>query len=138
METKIRVLIADPSEDMRMILSETLSREEDVQVVGTAADGPEVLAKITELDPDVVLLELVLPKLDGLSVLRKLSDSGRNPAVLVMTGFVNSRVVAECAELGAAYFLPKPCETPEILRNIRQFGRRRQPMTLIHESVFPA
>ena len=58
METKIRVLIADPSEDMRLIMSETLSREEDVQVVGTAADGPETLAKVTELDPDVVLLEL--------------------------------------------------------------------------------
>ena len=76
METKIRVLIADPSEDMRLILSETLSREEDVQVVGTAADGPETLAKVTELDPDVVLLELVLPKMDGLSVLRKMSDTG--------------------------------------------------------------
>jgi CheY-like chemotaxis protein len=50
METKIRVLIADPSEDMRMILSETLSREEDVQVVGTAADGPETLAMVTELE----------------------------------------------------------------------------------------
>ena len=134
METKIRVLIADPSEDMRLIMSETLNREEDVQVVGTAADGPEALAKITELDPDVVLLELVLPKMDGLSVLRKLPDTGRTPAVLVMTGFVNSRVVAESAELGAAYFIPKPCETPEILRNIRQFGRRRQPLSLVPRS----
>ena len=80
METKIRVLIADPSEDMRLILSETLGREEDLEVVGAAADGPETLSLVTELDPDVVLMELVLPKLDGLSVLRKLSDTGRNPA----------------------------------------------------------
>ena len=128
METKIRVLIADPNEDMRLILSETLGREEDLTVVGAAADGPETLSLVTELEPDVVLLELVLPKLDGLSVLRKLPDTGRNPAVLVMTGFVNSHVVAECAELGASYFIPKPCDTPELLRNIRQFGRRsRQP-----------
>ena len=92
METKIRVLIADPNEDMRLILSETLGREEDLTVVGAAADGPETLSLVTELEPDVVLLELVLPKLDGLSVLRKLPDTGRNPAVLVMTGFVNSHV----------------------------------------------
>ena len=130
METKIRVLIADPSEDMRLILSETLGREEDLEIVGTAADGPETLSRITELDPDVVLMELVLPKLDGLSVLRKLPDTGRSPAVLVMTGFVNAHVVAESAELGAAYFIPKPCDTPELLRNLRQFGRRsRQPHT---------
>ena len=92
METKIRVLIADPNEDMRLILSENLGREEDLEVVGTAADGPETLSMVTELEPDVVLMELVLPKLDGLGVLRKLSESGRETAVLVMTGFVNSNL----------------------------------------------
>lgn len=134
METKIRVLIADPSEDVRLILSDTLSREEDLEIVGTAADGPETLSMMAELNPDVVLMELVLPKLDGLNVLRKLSDSDRDTAVLVMTGFVNPHVVAECAELGAAYFIPKPCETPELLRNIRQFGRRNRQSVAIPAS----
>ena len=102
METKIQVLIADPGEDARQLLTDMLSREEDIAVCGCAADGMEALEKITELDPDVVILELVLPRLDGLGVLRKLPDTERSPAVLVMTGFVTPHVVAESAELGAA------------------------------------
>lgn len=127
METKIRVLIADPNEDLRLLLSDVLGQEEDMEVAGCAMDGMEALSLTTELDPDVVLLELVMPKLDGLGVLRKLPDTERTPAVLVLTGFVNSHVVAESAELGACYFIPKPCDTPELLQRIRQFAPSRQP-----------
>lgn len=132
METKIRVLIADPNEDMRLMLTDVLDAEEDMTVAGYAADGLETLAQIRELDPDVVLLELVLPRLDGLGVLRKLNESEEKPAVLVLTGFVNAQVVAESAELGAAYFISKPCDTSELLERIRQFGRtRQQPRTAL-------
>lgn len=140
METKIRVLIADPNEDLRLLLTETLGQEEDLEVAGCAADGMEALALTAELNPDVVLLELVLPKLDGLGVLRKMSETGRAPAVLVLTGFVNSHVVTEAAELGASYFISKPCDTPELLGRIRQFGRARQPRPTLmaRPAAFPA
>ena len=129
METKIRVLIADPDEDVRQLLSDVISREEDFAVAGCAADGPDTLQKIGELDPDVVLLELVLPRLDGLGVLRSLSDMESRCAVLVLTGFVNAHVMAEAAELGAEYFLSKPCDTAQLLERIRQFGKaRRSPV----------
>ena len=136
METKIRVLIADPDEDVRLLLTDVLSREEDMTVAGCAADGPETLDRIRELKPDVVLLELVLPRLDGLGVLRKLSEEENGPAVLVLTGFVNAHVVAEAAELGAAYFISKPCDTAQMLDRIRQFGAmRRSPRpTLLKRS----
>ena len=75
METKIRVLIADPNEDMRTLLKDTISREEDMAVCGCAADGAETLEKISEQAPDVVVLELVMPRLDGLGVLRKLPET---------------------------------------------------------------
>ena len=128
METKIRVLIADPNEDVRTLLRDLFSREEDITVTGYAADGLEAVERIGELDPDVVLLELVLPRLDGLGVLRKLPETERRPAVLVMTGFVTPQVVSESAELGASYFISKPCESAELLQRIRQLGRaRRQP-----------
>ncbi len=128
METKIRVLIADPNEDVRTLLRDLFSREEDITVTGYAADGLEAVERIGELDPDVVLLELVLPRLDGLGVLRKLAESDSRSAVLVLTGFVNSRVVAEAAELGADYFVSKPCDTAELLERIRQCAAsRRQP-----------
>ena len=79
METKIRVLIADPDEDVRRLLTDVLTREEDIAVVGYASDGAETLERIGELDPDVVMLELVLPRLDGLGVLRKLADAEKSP-----------------------------------------------------------
>jgi len=128
METKIRVLIADPGEDVRALLTDLLSHEEDMTVAGYASDGLETLDRIRELEPDVVLLELVQPRLDGLGVLRRLADMDADPAVLVLTGFVNAHVVTEAAELGAAYFISKPCDTVQLLERIRQFGRgRRQP-----------
>ena len=116
METKTRVLIADPNEDFRLLMSEVLSAEEDMEVAGCAADGLEALALVKELNVDVLLLELVLPKLDGLGVLRKLSDLPHAPTVLVLSGFVNSNVISEAAELGASYFFSKPCDTPELLQ----------------------
>ena len=138
METKIRVLIAEPSEDMRLLLTDALSREEDLDVCGGAADGIEALEKIESLEPDVVVLELVQPRLDGLAVLKKLSERDRSPAVLVFTGFVNARVVSEAAELGAAYFMSKPCDPSELMQRIRQFGRARlQPRLLGAERPDP-
>ena len=132
METKIRVLIADPDEDVRRLLTEVLGREEDMEAVGYAVDGVEALERIGELSPDVVLLELVLPRLDGLGVLRKLSETDKAPAALVLTGFVNTRVMAEAAELGAEYFLSKPCDTVGLLERIRQLGtRQHQPRSAL-------
>ena len=128
METKIRVLIADPNEDMRMLLQDTISREGDMTVCACAADGVEALEKIAEQAPDVVVLELVMPRLDGLGVLRKLPETECDSAVVVHTGFVNTRMVAEAAELGASYFVSKPCEPAELLE--RAGGYRDAPARL--------
>ena len=134
METKIRVLIADPNEDLRLLLKDTLEAEEDMEVAATAADGAEALRLIAEERPDVVLLELVLPKLDGFGVLRKLSETPNAPAVLVLTGFVNARVMAESAELGAAYFMSKPCEPSDLTIRIRQLTRAAKKPTLVRSA----
>ena len=132
METKIRVLIADPNEDFQLLMKSLLSQEGDMEAVGTSSDGSDALAKIEALHPDVVLLELVQPRLDGLGVLRKLAEKDSAPPVVVLTGFVNAHVVAECAELGAAYFLSKPCDTPELIQRLRQCaqtGKKPLPVT---------
>ena len=132
METKIRVLIADPNEDFQLLMKSLLSQEGDMEAAGTSSDGSEALAKIEALRPDVVLLELVQPRLDGLGVLRKLAEKDSAPPVVVLTGFVNAHVVAECAELGAAYFLSKPCDTPELIQRLRQCaqaGKKPLPVT---------
>ncbi len=119
METKTRILIADAGEDYRMLLADILTGEGDMEVVGMASDGMEALEKIAELKPDVVLLDLVLSKLDGLGVLEKLPETGVKPVTIVVSGFANDHVVSECCELGAYYFLQKPCDIPALLSRIR-------------------
>ena len=132
METKIRVLIADPNEDFQLLMKNLLSQEPDMEAAGTSSDGSDALAKIEALHPDVVLLELVQPRLDGMGVLRKLSEKESAPPVLVLTGFVNAHVVTECANLGAAYFMSKPCDTAELMQRLRQSaqtGKKPLPVT---------
>lgn len=122
METKTRVLIADPSEDFRRSLAEAIQAESGLEAVGFAEDGIEALALTAELKPDILLTELVLPKLDGLTLLRRLPETGASPRVVVVSGFWSSRVVSECSELGACYFVPKPCDTAALLQNLHQIA----------------
>ena len=120
METKIRILLADANPDFGKLLEESFQAERDMELAGTASDGPETLTKLQELQPDVLLLDLVLPRLDGLEVLRRLPETGCSCPVIVLSGFINGKVVADCAALGAAYFMPKPCDTAALLQRVRQ------------------
>ncbi len=122
METKIRILLADANPDFGKLLQETLAAERDLELAGTAGDGPEALSLLRELRPDVLLLDLVLPKLDGLEVLRRMPETEQRCPVIVLSGFINNQVVADCAALGAAYFMPKPCDVGALLERVRQLG----------------
>ena len=95
METKTRVLIADPSEDFRRMLADAIAAEGDMEPAGQAEDGVEALALAAELKPDILLTELVLPRLDGLTLLRRLPETGASPRVIVVSGFYNDHVVAD-------------------------------------------
>ena len=122
METNIRILLADANPDFGKLLQESIAAERGVELIGVAADGPEALAMFRELRPDLLLLDLVLPKLDGLEVLRRLPETGHRCPVIVLSGFINNKVVADCAARGADYFIPKPCDTAALLERIRQLG----------------
>ena len=120
METKIKLLIADPNEDFRLLLKKTLEAEGDMEVVATAADGADALALLTQYRPDVLLTDLVLPKLDGMELLRRIGASGLSPVTLVVSAFYNEKMISESASLGAYYFIPKPCDTASLAERIRQ------------------
>ena len=120
---KLRVLIADPDPDLQRTITAAISQERDMEAAGFSSGGTETLSQIQSLRPDVVLLELVQPQLDGLSVLRRLAEAESAPPVVVLTGFVNAAIVAECARLGAAYFIPKPCDPGALLQCLRQYAK---------------
>ena len=102
-----------------------------MEVVGTADNGADALALIGELKPDVLLLDLVLSKLDGLELLRRLGEVERRPQVIVLSGFVNGKVVGECSALGADYFISKPCDPASLLIRIRPIA----PSPLVRPST---
>lgn len=131
METITRILIADANQDFCKLLTDTISSEKGMEVVAAASDGIEALSQIAELRPDVVLLDLVLPKLDGLEVLRRIPETGAACHVIVLSGFVNSKVVADCSARGADYFMPKPCDTQALLARIRQLGSGSRPAVAV-------
>ena len=122
METKTRILAADSNKDFCRQLTELIAQEGDMEIVGTASDGVETLALLSEEKPDILLLDLVLPKLDGLEVLRRLPETGAKCRTIVLSGFVNNKVISDCTNYGVDYFMPKPCDVPALLTRIRQLA----------------
>lgn len=106
---RVRVLVVDDSAFARKVLREALSRSDRIEVVGTARDGLEALEKIAELSPDVVTLDLVMPNLDGLGVLRALPSSGSPPRVVVVSvSDAESERGVEALQNGAVHVVHKP------------------------------
>ncbi|HVT08029.1 MAG TPA: chemotaxis-specific protein-glutamate methyltransferase CheB [Polyangia bacterium] len=103
-----RVLVVDDSAFARKVLRETLSVSTDLEVVGVARDGLEALEKIAELKPDVVTLDLIMPNLDGIGVLRALPAVGAPRVVVVSISDGNSVLGIEALQMGAVDIVQKP------------------------------
>jgi DNA-binding NarL/FixJ family response regulator len=113
-EPKIRVLAADDQRVVREGLAMLLGLLPDVEVVGTAADGEEVLALAAELRPDVILMDLRMPRMDGVEATRRLRE--RDPAVkvVVLTTYADDRSVLDALRAGALGYLTKDAGAAEI------------------------
>ena len=118
MEKRSKVLLVDASEEFRCLLREAIEKTEEFTVVGSAGDGMEALHLIEQQAPDVVLMDTVLPGLDGMALLKRLPRENR-PKVIILSALYSDRVVAEAMEQGAYYFLTKPCEINSLIERIR-------------------
>jgi DNA-binding NarL/FixJ family response regulator len=115
----IRVLIADDHPVVRQGLRTFLDLQDDLDVVGEAADGAEAVALVESLVPDVLLLDLKMPVLDGLGTLLRLGEGGPFPRVLVLTSVSDREDVAPAMRAGAAGFLYKDVEPAALVQAIR-------------------
>ncbi|MFI5916398.1 response regulator [Dactylosporangium sp. NPDC051541] len=109
----------DDHEVVRHGLRFMLAQEPDVEVVGEAADGTQALAEIRRLHPDVVLLDLVMPGLDGLGVLHALRDDVQRPAVVVLTSYSDEHKAIEAMRAGALSYLPKTTAADRVTEAVR-------------------
>ena len=124
MEAKISVLLADASGDLRLLLRETLESTGEFQVVGETGDGGQVLALVEETHPQLLLLDAMLPGMDGFTLLRELRGGGSSLPVLMLTARSDLSDRVRGLDCGADYYLTKPFETEELLACIRSLLRR--------------
>ena len=117
---RVRVLTADDQREVREGLAMLLGLLPDVEVVGTAANGEEALALAGELRPDVILMDLRMPKVDGVEATRKLRASHPEIKVVVLTTYADDRSVIEALQAGALGYLTKDAGADEIREALRR------------------
>jgi DNA-binding NarL/FixJ family response regulator len=113
------VVVVDDHEVVREGLRAFLELQDGIEVAGEAADGEEAIAVAERLDPDVVLMDLVMPRLDGLGAMRELRERVPRARVIVLTSFLDDDKLLPALRAGAAGYLLKNAPPPELARAVR-------------------
>ena len=123
MKDKIRILIADDNEEFAMTLKDYLEKDEEMDIVGMAKDGNEAVEMIIGTRPDVVLLDVIMPHLDGLGVLEKLNNSSLEnlPLCIMLSAVGQDKVTQKAISLGAEYYVVKPFDIELLIKRIKDF-----------------
>ena len=119
MDNRIRVLIADDHAVVRMGLSALLGAEDDIEIVGEAKNGEETVREALRLMPDVVIMDLVMPKKDGVAATAELCEKLPSVRVLILTSYSTSDGIAHAIEAGAVGALMKSAENESLISAIR-------------------
>ncbi|HWT25134.1 MAG TPA: response regulator transcription factor [Solirubrobacteraceae bacterium] len=115
----IRVLIADDHAVVRQGLRTFLALQDDIEVVADVADGEEAVRAVREHAPDVVLMDLVMPRMDGVEAIRRIAAERAAPRVIALTSFLDDDKVLPAVRAGAAGYLLKDVGPPDLVRAIR-------------------
>lgn len=122
MKEKISVLIADDNADFANTLTNYLEKQEDMEIIGMAKDGNEAYDMIIASNPDVVLLDVIMPHLDGLGVLEKLSNTKteKHPMCIMLSAVGQDKITQKAISLGAEYYVVKPFDIELLIKRIRE------------------
>ena len=123
---KLNVEIADDNEKMLEILGRVIVEDKDLTLVGKAHNGEEICSIIREKEPDVVILDIIMPKMDGLTVMEQFShDSAvkKTPSFIVVSAVGQERITEDAFNLGADYYMLKPFDNQVLLNRIKQLRR---------------
>ena len=120
MEHATSIFIADSTEEFCSSLIAQLQRVGGFQIAGTANDGEQAIRMITEKKPDILVLDLMLSKQDGISVLKALERMDRKPVTLATSGFVTEYVASAAANLGVRYLMLKPCDVNAVVDRLEE------------------
>lgn len=125
---KIKVCVVDDNRELVALLAEYISAQEDMEVISVAHNGQECLSMLENVTPDILILDIIMPHLDGLGVLEKLRETNREkmPNVIMLTAFGQEDVTKKAVDLGASYFILKPFDMENLVNNIRQVNGQGQ------------
>ncbi len=155
MDNHTTVIIADNAEEFCSSLTAALQRADGFHVLGTANDGEQAVRMVTERKPDILVLDLMLTKQDGLAVLKAISNMEHRPITLATSRFVTDYVASAAANLGVRYLMLKPCDMTALVERLQEIRggealrastvRRNAPTSIetmvtniIHEIGVPA
>jgi len=123
MSKTIQIIIADDHSIVRKGICALLATEPDIQVIGEAADGKEAVTMAQQLHPDVILMDLVMPKMDGIAATAQISASQPKSRILVLTSFAADDKVFPAIKAGALGYLLKDSSPEDLVRSIRQVAQ---------------
>ena len=123
MSDPIRVLVVDDHPVVRRGIKSLLAEEKDIEVVGEAVNGKDALQRVTELHPDVILMDLVMPEMGGIEAIQRITASSPEARILVMTSFAADDKVFPSIKAGALGYLLKDSDPEDLIRMIHQVYR---------------
>ena len=118
----LSVAIADDNERMVEMLDSIVKKDDEIRIVGKANNGEDVYHMIKEKEPDVVLLDLIMPKMDGLSVMERINHDQtikKHPKFIVISAIGQERITEDAFSLGAYYYIMKPFDNETVLNQVR-------------------
>ncbi len=119
---RISILLVDDNKEFCNILNEYFKDQQDIEIVGIARDGIEAIEKITAKQPDIVILDIIMPHLDGLGVLEKLNTMNleKYPKVIVLSAVGQDKITQRALALGAEYYVVKPFDLDVFLKRVKE------------------
>jgi DNA-binding NarL/FixJ family response regulator len=124
----IRILIAEDNALVREGLQQLLGTTGDLQVVATAGDGGQAISLVATCEPDVVLMDLEMPGVDGVAATRAIVDSGNAARIVILTSFSHHERVLDALDAGAVGYLLKDAPPDELMRGVRAAARGESPL----------
>lgn len=115
----IRVCIVDDNKELTNLLKDYINSQKGMEIIGVAYNGQDCLQMVDRLKPDVLLLDIIMPHLDGLAVLERLREKEYMPKIIMLTAFGQEDVTKKAVELGASYFVLKPFDMERLVEQIR-------------------
>lgn len=123
MNRKVKILLTDSNDESRNMLKAALEHTGQFEVVASTNDGMQVVELVRTLKPEVMVLDMILPGMDGLSILRRLKDEER-PSILAISTFVRQELVAEAGMLGVSLFISKPYHEDAMIENLLRLAEK--------------